>query len=131
MDENRAIMEMYRRTAELKSKAVQEYVEMLLDAGQKFLIFAHHKELMDAIEHSCNRRKGCKFMRIDGSTPATDRSRLVKSFQEDDTVRVAILSIKAAGVGLTLTAASTVVFAEMTWTPGEIIQAEGKKKEFY
>ena len=83
---------------------------------------------MDAIEHTCNRRKSGRkvHIRIDGSTPATDRSRLVNSFQDDDDMRVAILSIKAAGVGLTLTAASTVVFAEMTWTPGEIIQAEGK-----
>lgn len=126
MEENNVIMEMYRRTAELKAKAVQEYVEMLLDAGQKFLIFAHHKDLMDAIEHSLNRRKGCRFIRIDGSTPASDRARLVNSFQEDDSIRVAVLSIKAAGIGLTLTAASTVVFAEMTWTPGEIIQAEDR-----
>lgn len=56
----RAIMEMYRRTAELKSKAVSEYVEMLLDGDQKFLVFAHHTALMDAVEHTCNRRKGCK-----------------------------------------------------------------------
>ena len=125
MDENRAIMEMYRRTAQIKAPAVQEYVEMLLASDQKFLIFAHHKELMDAIEHTCNRKKA-SFMRIDGSTPSADRGRLVNSFQNDASIQAAILSIKAAGVGLTLTAASTVIFAEMTWTPGEIIQAEDR-----
>lgn len=126
LEESKAIMEMYRRTAELKAKSVQEYTETLLDGGQKFLIFAHHTSLMDAIEHTCNRKKGCKFIRMDGKTPPVDRSTLVKRFQEDNDVKVAILSIRAAGVGLTLTAASTVVFAEMTWTPGEIIQAEDR-----
>lgn len=131
MEQQQVIMEMYRRSADLKVKAVQEYVSCLLDAGEKFICFAHHAALMDGIEHACRGggkggAKGVKFIRIDGKTPPSERQKLVCSFQENDAVRVAILSIKAAGVGLTLTAASTVVFAEMSWTPGEIIQAEDR-----
>ena len=55
------IMEVYRKTADLKAKSVQDYVETLLEGGGKFLIFAHHVNLLDSIEHSCNRKKGCKY----------------------------------------------------------------------
>ena len=125
-EQKSVIMEVYKKTADLKVKCIQEYVDTLLHGGEKFLIFAHHTALLDAIEHSCNRKKDCKYIRIDGSTPPQSRANLVESFQNDESVTVAILSIRAAGVGLTLTAASTVVFAEMTWTPGEIIQAEDR-----
>lgn len=143
MAENAALMEMYHKCADLKCTAVQEYVELLLQAGQKFLIFGHHKVLLDAIEHTLNRSKagnstgaggnksGCKFIRIDGSTPPSTRTALVNEFQQNDSVRVALLGIKAAGVGLTLTAASLVVFAELTWTPGEIIQVGRRFFCFY
>ena len=63
-----------------------------------------------------------KMIRIDGSSPTHERHASVEKFQSDETVRVAVLSILAAGVGITLTAASTVVFAEMHWTPGVLEQ---------
>eukprot|EP00878_Enallax_costatus_P041862 GHUV01048771.1.p1 GENE.GHUV01048771.1~~GHUV01048771.1.p1 ORF type:complete len:180 (+),score=71.42 GHUV01048771.1:271-810(+) len=88
--------------------------------------------MMDAIERAVSNVqrqkefKGMQHMRIDGSTPAQQRQRNVETFQENENCRVAVLNIKAAGVGLTLTRASTVVFAELAWTPSEVQQAEDR-----
>ena len=49
---------------------------------------------------------------------------LVDRFQSAADVRAAVLGIKAAGVGMTLTAAQLVIFGELTWTPGDIVQAQ-------
>eukprot|EP00879_Flechtneria_rotunda_P026786 GHRR01028611.1.p1 GENE.GHRR01028611.1~~GHRR01028611.1.p1 ORF type:complete len:185 (+),score=73.33 GHRR01028611.1:64-618(+) len=90
------------------------------------------RELMDAIERGVNSLKQKKeykslnYMRIDGQTKAEQRKANVDMFQEQEDCRVAILNIKAAGVGLTLTRASTVVFAELAWTPSEVQQAEDR-----
>lgn len=54
------------------------------------------------------------------------RPSLVDSFQNNANTKIAILSIRAAGVGLTLTAADTVAFAELDWTPSNMIQAEDR-----
>ena len=67
-----------------------------------------------------------RCVRIDGSVTQERRKAAVDAFQEDHTVRAALLSINAAGVGLTLTAANVVVFAELWWTPGALIQAEDR-----
>jgi SWI/SNF-related matrix-associated actin-dependent regulator 1 of chromatin subfamily A len=58
------------------------------------------------------------YIRIDGQTPAHARNDLVKHFQDTPKCRVAVLSITAAGVGLNLTAANLVIFAELYWNPG-------------
>ena len=65
------------------------------------------------------------YIRIDGKTPPARRFDLTNRFQEEAGCRVAVLQTHAAGVGLTLSAAGTVVFAELTWVPGEILQVGG------
>jgi len=126
LEEKRLLNELFLASAKAKAKSVCEYLETLIDGStSKFLFFAHHGVLLDAVAQ-CMDAKKVKTIRIDGSTPAAVRGDLVNAFQRRDDVRVAILSIKAAGMGLTLTAASTVIFGEMVWTPGDLIQAEDR-----
>ena len=67
---------------------------------------------MNAIQTEVQKLK-VRYIRIDGSTSTDCRSQYVEEFQNEKDCQVAILSILAAGVGLTLTAASIVVIAEM------------------
>jgi SWI/SNF-related matrix-associated actin-dependent regulator 1 of chromatin subfamily A len=62
---------------------------------------------------------------IDGTVPPSRRAELVREFQ-DGQHRVLYLSITAAGVGLTLTAADTAVFVEYDWVPANLLQAEDR-----
>ena len=71
-------------------------------------------------------KKSVGFIRIDGKVSPENRHTRVLSFQYDNSIRVAILSITACSQGITLTAASTVVFAELTWTPSILNQAEDR-----
>ncbi|KAJ1617832.1 P-loop containing nucleoside triphosphate hydrolase protein [Pavlovales sp. CCMP2436] len=89
--------------------------------GEKLLVFAHHKTVLDGLEEALVRAKA-SMIRIDGSVPPAERTRLVNLFQNQRDVRVALLSVTAAGQGLTLTAASTVIFVELHWTPGVLLQ---------
>ncbi|XP_056168326.1 uncharacterized protein LOC115690629 isoform X12 [Syzygium oleosum] len=100
---NALFCEIYTDSAEAKIPAVLDYLETVVEKKKKV---------------------GC--IRIDGSTPAVARQALVTDFQEKDAIKAAVLSIRAGGVGLTLTAASTVIFAELSWTPGDLIQAEDR-----
>jgi len=92
---------------------------------RKFLLFAHHLPMLDVIESELKSLK-IRCIRIDGDTPTKDRALYVKQFQEDDAVRAAVLSLTCASTGLTLTSASLVVFAELYWNPGTLIQAEDR-----
>uniref|UniRef100_A0A8C5L346 Helicase ATP-binding domain-containing protein n=1 Tax=Jaculus jaculus TaxID=51337 RepID=A0A8C5L346_JACJA len=118
------ITRMFKQTAIAKAGAVKDYIKMMLQNDSlKFLVFAHHLTMLQACTEAVIENK-TRYIRIDGSVPSSERIHLVNQFQKDPDTRVAILSIQAAGQGLTFTAASHVVFAELYWDPGHIKQAE-------
>ncbi|NXN26741.1 ZRAB3 endonuclease, partial [Nycticryphes semicollaris] len=120
------ITRMYKETAIAKAGAVKDYIKMMLENDQlKFLVFAHHLSMLQACAEAVAESK-VRYIRIDGSVPSAERIHLVNQFQKDPDTRVAILSIQAAGQGLTFTAATHVVFAELYWDPGHIKQAEDR-----
>ncbi|CAN6199966.1 unnamed protein product [Urochloa humidicola] len=119
------ITKLYTDSATAKIPAVLDFLGTIIEADCKFLIFAHHQNMIEAIEQYLLKKK-VKCIKIDGQTPVTIRQTLVTDFQNKDDIKAAVLSIRAGGYGLTLTAASTVIFAELSWTPGDIIQAEDR-----
>jgi len=115
----------YSLTGKAKITGIVDYVNYLLVNKCKFLIFAHHLEVLDSIEEEVKKQE-VKYIRIDGSLNQEKRHICVNIFQNDETCLVAILAITACATGLTLTKASTVVFTEMHFTPAIMIQAEDR-----
>jgi len=119
ISERKAVLnQLYCQSGEAKIPIILELLnKFILDPSKgKLCIFAHHSSVMDAlIQKSMLSDKDCmcQYIRIDGSTSPKERQEKAKSFQSDGIVRIAILGIVSAGVALTLTASSTVWFAEL------------------
>lgn len=120
-----AFLSVVRDVGKAKIPSTIEYLSALLDEGEKVVVFSHHQLVRDELQRYLERRQ-VKFIRIDGQTPPAARTRQVDEFQEDDDVRVALLSITAAGVGTTLTASHIVLFAELLFTPACLLQSEDR-----
>lgn len=122
---NNLLFDWFRVSSEMKIQVVKEFIENFLEKNEKFVCFGHHKVMLDAIEELLV-QKQVNFIRIDGSTSPAARQQLCNDFQLRNDFVVALLSITAAGVGINLTAAATVIFAEIYWNPGIIVQAEDR-----
>lgn len=119
--------ELYSLTGEAKVVSTQQYLKETLEATPgKILVFGHHSEVLMDLDDFVRKKLKTQTIVIDGKTPQHSRQGLCQKFQKDVNTRVAMLSITAAGVGLTLTAATVVVFAELYWTPGSLMQAEDR-----
>jgi len=113
-------------TALAKVPAVVEHIVDCIESSPKIVLFGHHKDALAEIRHGLT-RAGIKSVVLTGDmTNMEDRQRSVDQFQNDPEAQVFCGTIGAAGVGITLTAASHVVFAELDWVPGSMSQAEDR-----
>lgn len=112
---------MKQLAARYKLKGIIEWVnQWLKETNEKLAIFATHRKMIEALERRCE----AKSIVIDGSVSSTKRHSLIQQFQTDAGTRLMIGNIQAAGIGITLTAASTGIVAELPWRPGDLLQLE-------
>ena len=113
----------------LKQVAVQgklekaiEWIQDFININGKLVVFATHRFVIERLMNIF----GDIAVKLDGSSNQEERENAVNQFQTNDNVRLFIGNIKAAGVGITLTAASDVAFLELPWSPGDLSQAEDR-----
>lgn len=111
-----------------KVPQVLQYVEHLLQSGtQKLIVFGVHIDVVNLIYEALKEKyKDIKTHRIIGATTNTQREKIINEFQNEDTPQIIVANMIACGVGVTLTKAHTVVFAELDFTPSNIMQAEAR-----
>ncbi len=107
-----------------KLLAMAERVGELRAAGRRVLIFSQFTDVLDLAQELLQ-RGGISCLRLDGGTPATRRSKVVKAFQEGR-ADAFLISLKAGGAGLNLTAADYVMLLDPWWNPAVEAQAAGR-----
>jgi len=107
-----------------KLERLTDMLEEVMVSGDKALIFTQFKEMGDRLQIHLNDVLGFEPPFLHGGTTRDQRDEMVRSFQEDaDGARVLILSLKAGGVGLNLTAATHVFHFDRWWNPAVEDQA--------
>uniref|UniRef100_A0A673IRB8 Proliferation-associated SNF2-like protein n=1 Tax=Sinocyclocheilus rhinocerous TaxID=307959 RepID=A0A673IRB8_9TELE len=93
--------------------------------GHKVLIFSQMTSILDILMDYCYLR-GYEYSRLDGSMSYTDRDENMKKFSSDPKVFLFLLSTRAGGLGINLTAADTVIIFDSDWNPQADLQAQDR-----
>ena len=109
------------RTALAKLPLVIDFLKDIIKNEKKIVVFAHHKDVVERIHKAFP-----SSVTLTGETPLIQRHENIDKFQKDRTILMFIGNIQVAGVGITLTASSHVVFAELDWVPGNVSQSEDR-----
>ncbi|KAI5238217.1 SWI/SNF chromatin remodeling complex component [Aureobasidium subglaciale] len=99
----------------------------LLDRGHKVLIFSQFKTQLDLIETYCEVLRGWRCSRIDGGVSQPDRQEQIAQFNSPESeTNIFLLSTRAGGQGINLTAADTVLLFDSDWNPQQDLQAQDR-----
>lgn len=105
-----------------KIAAAKELIDTAVASGQKILVFSSFNFPLEELLSYY----GDTAVLITGKTGNQERFDIVKEFQTNPEIKIFLGGIKSAGVGITLTAASNVLFLDYSWTPADHIQAENR-----
>jgi superfamily II DNA or RNA helicase len=103
-----------------KLRALRDLVQTCLEGGHKVLVFSQFVSMLQIIKRAMD-EDGVEYEYLDGST--RDRQAVVENFQREDGPSVFLISLKAGGSGLNLTAADTVIHFDPWWNPAVEDQA--------
>ncbi|MFO1042069.1 MAG: DEAD/DEAH box helicase [Planctomycetaceae bacterium] len=97
--------------------------EPIIERQEKILVFTQFQSLCDPLANFLTDAYGRTGLVLHGGVPVAKRKELVRQFQDDDTISYFVISVKAGGTGLNLTAASHVVHFDRWWNPAVENQA--------
>lgn len=106
-----------------KFNRLKEVCELISEKQEKVLIFTQFREVMPALQHFLMNIFGCEGLFLHGQTTVKERAKRVDLFQQENGPPFFILSLKAGGTGLNLTAASHVIHFDRWWNPAVENQA--------
>lgn len=104
-----------------KLRAAYELIHNMVDGGHKLIVFCFLKEVVSSLKEEFP-----KAVTVTGDDNDKEKQRSVDAFQNDPDTRLIVLNYRSGGTGLTLTAASNVLFIEFPWTYADCIQAEDR-----
>ena len=106
-----------------KTELLFELLESIIESGEKVLVFTQFREMGKLLERFIEERFGEKPMFYHGGCSITRRQEMTDRFQHNRADKIFLLSLKAAGTGLNLTAASHVIHYDLWWNPAVENQA--------
>ena len=116
------LMKVRKVIANEKTNQTIEFAENIIEQGKKVIIFTNFTDTLQTIYQHF----GKQAVYLDGSCSKPHRQNAVDEFQENDKIKVFVGNLKAAGVGLTLTAAEVVIMNDLSFVPAEHAQAEDR-----